>query len=278
LLNSLQAAEAPVASAEHLHLAVKRHEADLHPELRMTLADLLAEFRERCPVGLGFRLRGCDLRLAIGDLGGAAIAMVDRDDPLDVVQLNGGGEIVPKCLVPLLERRGDHADRRAGDDELAELAGQVLLDGISVHRLLHARIDAGQNHRLVVPFGRERETGREGERSAADSNDAQKLSAMEYGCITAAARAQTLMQFCHYPSLSTAARKSRVAEWYRSQERGPTRHAAVSQGVRLASAAGASSRRCLRALHRASRICRKYSSPRISSRPERHPRVVQYLS
>jgi hypothetical protein len=167
--------------------------------------------------------------------------MIDRDDPLDAVQLDGGGEIVPKCLVPLLEGRGDDADRRAGDDELAELAGQVLLDGISVHRFLHARIDAGQNHRLVVPFSRERETGREGERSTSDSHDAQKLSAMEYGCITAAARAQSPMQFCHCPSLSTAARKSRVAEWYRSQAHGPTRYAAVSQGVRLASAAGASS-------------------------------------
>jgi hypothetical protein len=48
-----------------------------------------------------------------------------------------------------------------------------------VHRFLHARIDAGQNHRLVVPFGPERETGREGERSAPDSNDAQELSAMQ---------------------------------------------------------------------------------------------------
>ena len=53
----MRVAEAPVASAEHLHLAVKRHEAGLHAELRVTLADLLAEFRERRLVRLGFRLR-----------------------------------------------------------------------------------------------------------------------------------------------------------------------------------------------------------------------------
>ena len=96
----------------------------------------------RRAVGFGLARLAGHGRLAVGDLGGAAIAMVDRDDPLDAVQLDGGGEIIPKCLVPLLERRGDDADRRAGDDELAELAGQVLLDGISVHRFLHARIDA----------------------------------------------------------------------------------------------------------------------------------------
>src|SRR5262249_7562710 len=148
----------------------------LHSELRVTLPDLLAEFCERRPVRLGLRLRSCDFGLAISDLGGAAIAMVDGDDPLD-----GRREIVPKCLVPILKRWGDDADRRACDDELAELARQVLLDRISVHRFLHARIDAGQNHRLVLPFSRVRDIGSEGESRAPDSHGAQKLSAMEYG-------------------------------------------------------------------------------------------------
>jgi hypothetical protein len=46
----------------------------------------------------------------------------------------------------------------------------------------------------------------EGESGATDSHGAQKLSAMEYGRNTAAARAESLMQFCHCPSLLTAAR------------------------------------------------------------------------
>src|SRR5262249_44458693 len=121
LLNGLRVAEASVASAEHLHLAVKDHEVGLHPELRVTLADLLAEFRVRRPVRLGLCLRRCHFGLAISDLGGAAIAMVDGDDLPDAVQLDGRGEIVPKCLVPVLERRGDDADRRACDDELLNL-------------------------------------------------------------------------------------------------------------------------------------------------------------
>src|SRR5262249_36416300 len=78
----------------------------------MPLFDLLAELRERGSVRLRFRLWGCNAGFPIGDPSSSAIAVIDRDHPLDAVQLNGGGEIVPKRLVPVLERRRDHADRR----------------------------------------------------------------------------------------------------------------------------------------------------------------------
>ena len=48
---------------------------------------------------------GHDPVLAVGDLGRAAIAVIDRDHLLDVVQLDRGREIVPERLVPVLERR-----------------------------------------------------------------------------------------------------------------------------------------------------------------------------
>src|SRR5262245_10859926 len=117
------AADSPTRSTEHLHLAIERHQAGFHAELRVALPDLLAELRECSFVGFGIHLRVCHLGLAIRDAGSAAIAMVDCDDFLDVMQLNRRAEIVPKCLVPVLERGRDDADRRAGDDELAELAG-----------------------------------------------------------------------------------------------------------------------------------------------------------
>ncbi len=41
---------------------------------------------------LGFVLRGGDAGVAVGQLGGAAVAVVDGDDPLDVVQLGGDRE------------------------------------------------------------------------------------------------------------------------------------------------------------------------------------------
>jgi hypothetical protein len=77
----------------------------------MALSGLLAEFRERRLMRFGLHLRVCDFGLAIGNPCSAAIAMVDCDDLLDVMQLNRRAEIVPKCLVPLLERGRDDADR-----------------------------------------------------------------------------------------------------------------------------------------------------------------------
>ena len=64
----------------------------------MPLSNLLAELRERRPVRFGFHLRVCDFGFAIRDLGSPAIAVIDRDDLLDAVQLDRGGEIVPKGL------------------------------------------------------------------------------------------------------------------------------------------------------------------------------------
>src|SRR5262245_22886994 len=145
----------------------------------MTLADLLAELGKRGPVRLGLDLRVGNAGLAIGDLGGAAIAMVDRDHPLDAVQLDCRSEIVPERLVPILERRRHHPDCRASDHELAELAGQVLLDGVLAHWLLHAGVDAGQYHRLVLPLGCERQVGRERERGNAHRSRVYQLATTE---------------------------------------------------------------------------------------------------
>ena len=54
----------------------------------MALPDLLAEFGQSRLVRFGLDLRICDFILAISDLGGAAIAMIDRNHLFDVVQLD----------------------------------------------------------------------------------------------------------------------------------------------------------------------------------------------
>src|SRR6202041_3193422 len=88
--------------------------------------------------------------LAIGDLGGAAIAMIDRDQALDVVELDRDREIVPERLVPIGEFWRDRADRRASDDELAVLADEAALHREVAHRRLHPWIDGAKDHRLVI--------------------------------------------------------------------------------------------------------------------------------
>src|SRR5687768_1061541 len=94
-----------MTSAEHLHLAVERHQAGLDAELRVAPGDFLAEPCERGRMGLGLDLRGGHLGCTVGDLGRAAVAMIDGDHLLDVVQLNRGAEIVVEGLVPALEGR-----------------------------------------------------------------------------------------------------------------------------------------------------------------------------
>src|SRR5690242_11537865 len=110
----------------------------------MVLTDFLAELRERLAVGLGLARRIRDRRLAIGDFRSAAVTMVDRDNLADLVQFDRRGEIVPERLVPIGESRRNDADRGAGDDELTVLPDQAALRRIGMHRLLQARIDAGE--------------------------------------------------------------------------------------------------------------------------------------
>src|SRR5262249_7889289 len=170
----------------------------------------------RRPMRFGLHLRVCDLGLAVGNPCSAAIAVVDCDDFFDVMQLNRRAEIVPKCLVPLLERGRDHADRCTSNDELAELAGEVLLDRIFVHRLLDARIDAGQNHCFIVPLSRKRDVWKSQGRGA-DRDGPYKVPAIELAIQkTAATRAGSLtsnhLQCRHCPSLGVVSRTSNFAE------------------------------------------------------------------
>jgi len=85
------------------------------------MRDSASEFCQRPAMRLGFVLRGGDAGVAVGQLGGAAVAVVDGDDPLDVVQLGGDREKIrtnqarrsalrmpvfnPALLRPLLKKR-----------------------------------------------------------------------------------------------------------------------------------------------------------------------------
>src|SRR5215471_13871523 len=56
------------------------------------MRDSASGFCQRPAMRLGFVQRGGDAGVAVGQLGGAAVAVVDGDDPLDVVQLGGDRE------------------------------------------------------------------------------------------------------------------------------------------------------------------------------------------
>ena len=78
-------------------------------------------------MGFGLDLRIGNARCTIGDRGGAAIAVVDRDQLGDPVQLDRSGEIFPKCWPPSLETWRHDRDRGAGNDKLTVFAGQAPL-------------------------------------------------------------------------------------------------------------------------------------------------------
>src|SRR5215472_16899576 len=63
--------------------------------------------------------------------------------------------------------------------------------------LLHARINTGQNHGLIVSFGCEREIRNEGEGRGTNADGADEVPASERRSKTAAARAGNLMQISH---------------------------------------------------------------------------------
>ncbi len=142
----------------------------------MALFHLRAELQEDLAVRFGLALRRRNAVGAVGDACRTAIPMVDRDHPVDLVQLERGTEIVPKRLVPGFELWRHDPDRRAGDDKLAVAPGQPAPVHIFVDRRHHPRVDAGEQHRLV--FGlRRRDTGEGG----GEPRRQQKMAAAEGG-------------------------------------------------------------------------------------------------
>src|SRR5256885_17117977 len=113
------------ALRERLQLPVKRHQPGLDAELRMAVGELAAEFGGGFAVSLGLRSGIDNGSIPIGDLCSAAVAVIDDDDLLDAVQLDRGAEVIPECLVPILERGRHDADGCAGERELAVLSGEL---------------------------------------------------------------------------------------------------------------------------------------------------------
>jgi len=96
----------------------------------------------------------------------------------DVVQLDRRGEIVPERRFPGLERGRHHADGSAGKGELAVFAGQAAALHVVEDRLLETRIDASQQHGVVVPFRRQGERGKCRQHPGADG-EMQEAPAVE---------------------------------------------------------------------------------------------------
>jgi hypothetical protein len=72
--------------------------------------------------------------------------VIDRDDLVDVVQLDRGCQVVPESLVPVLESGCDDADGGARYREQAVLARQMAARSIPGDEFLNARIDTRQDH------------------------------------------------------------------------------------------------------------------------------------
>src|ERR1043166_162648 len=116
----------------------------------MALSELLAKLSQRLPVSLRLSSAVGDGRLPIGNLCSATVTMVDNNNLVDTVQLDRGPQVVPERLVPVLERGSHDADRRAGDRELAVLAGEMAFSSVFADEFLKAGVDTRQDHRLVL--------------------------------------------------------------------------------------------------------------------------------
>ncbi len=75
----------------------------------MAHSELLTKLGQRFPMGSGLGGGIGDRRRTVGNLCGATISMVDRDDGGDSVQFDGGAQVVPERVVPVLESGRDDA-------------------------------------------------------------------------------------------------------------------------------------------------------------------------
>src|SRR5215472_19215647 len=116
----------------------------------MAFGDRRAEFGERLAMRFSLALGSGDAGGAIGDLRRTAIAVTDRDQPFDVMELHRSAEVVPERRSPRLELWRDNRDCRAGNDELAVPPGKVALVHVLVDRRHHSWVNAGEEHGLVI--------------------------------------------------------------------------------------------------------------------------------
>jgi len=84
--------------------------------------------------------------------------VVHRDHLWDVVYRRG--QVVPERHRPSLEGGRRHADRSAGESELAVFADHAAAFHVFNGQLGKTRVDASEQHRLVISFRAERERGK----------------------------------------------------------------------------------------------------------------------
>lgn len=129
-----------------LGLAVERHQVELGAEIGMHLGERdLQRFHD------GFVLRGfgivagCEI-LAEGRLVGAAIAMIEQGDLLDVMQFLGNRQLIPEGGIDLGKFWRDRSERRAGQRQRIIVVGQAETVEELYRIVDHVVIDAGHTH------------------------------------------------------------------------------------------------------------------------------------
>ena len=122
----------------------------------MPCIDLFAERHQRFCVRYGLGIAITDLVSTKGQFGGAAIAVRECDDALDVVQADADLEVIPVGFMPRRELRMHRADRATGHHKVAVVVTQLLAidTGEQAHVLpaqcRKARVDTVDQHRFVV--------------------------------------------------------------------------------------------------------------------------------
>src|SRR5476651_1868000 len=136
--------------------SVEGHDSGINRKLGLAFSCFGPELAQRLGELLGLEGEVVHHALAVRHGAGAAVAMDDADHALDRVQLHGDVEIVPEGLAPVAEGVGDHADRPARDHELAVQVLEAASGHVGERARGEARVDAVEQHRLVLAAGRER--------------------------------------------------------------------------------------------------------------------------
>ena len=119
---------------------------------------------------------------AEGELVGPAVAVIDDDHLLDVVQLDRHVEVLPEGVVPVREGVADDAERRAGEDDVVI----IVLEAPGVHErhevVDEAIVHAAQEQRLRVAAGaRLRGDAHEQRRTGAEGGDLDEVPSADLG-------------------------------------------------------------------------------------------------
>src|SRR3990167_5340060 len=153
------------ASGDLLDLAVQIHQGQLDLHVGVALLDRIAQGVKLLSVDRQFLVGRIDGLGAQKDLVGAAVAVVDHHDLVDVVEVDGDVHVGPEGLAPAGEFVGQSAQRGAGQDDVVVFVMEAVAFHIGDGVIGQAIVHAGQQQDVgVAP--RPGDAGRQGGQQA----------------------------------------------------------------------------------------------------------------